>query len=352
MIKGLGHLIRFMFGGKRPLSASAVHMVGARHHDLVEAPAASVDLLRRAMEAATQSPPEAERERVAYAPAPEETPQDTDHALPTLFLHGVTALSQELKPQEVAPEPEEIAEPEPVAEVWAIVEMAEVEELPEPVSLAVEAPEEPVAEEILPQADIIAEPELESLQEDMALPQEAPDESPDEEMISVDPEPEAVAAQAKSPAKKRSPAKKKAATPKRKKSAAEDLPSPADEVFLSDAVIWSQCGSWREFWLPPTDANSSQRIDEFRNMAAEGKLTIWGQTEGASNWSAIDPAHWKKNGFDPLSFLAGRENVYSEARPAKSKAKTPPPPVRYSSLKVSKAEVEALWKSDAAQAAA
>lgn len=310
MIKGLGHLIRFMFGGKRPLSASAAHMVGARHHDLVEAPAASVDLLRRAMEAATGAPPQVEPERAEYTPAPVAEPQD---ALPTMFLHGVTALSQALKAEEVAPEPE-LAE-EPVAEPELVPEFT--------AEAAEEFVEPPPAEEPA-------------------------------EVTGVEPEPEVTKAETKKPAKKCTPAKKKATTPKRKKAdaAAQDVPLPEDEVFLSDAVIWSQCGSWREFWLPPTDANSSQRIDEFRSMAAEGKLTIWGQKDGDTAWTAIDPAHWKKNGFDPLSFLAGRENVYSEARPAKSKAKSPPPPIRYSGLKVSKAEVEALWNSDAAQAAA
>ena len=412
MIKGLGHLIRFMFGGKRPLPASAANMVGAMQHDLVEAPAASTDVLRRAMEAAEAPSLEAENfqaeGRRLYAPVAE----DLD-SLPTLFLHGVAAEPASVK---IALEYEKTIEPvtEDRVEFDDGVEAEEsiaVDEAPgaemspawEPVILvpALEAEssmewEQPSHEYGLVSSFDPIEPANASVEqladqpvedsrsiEDQGAAQEAEPaiantialeanevEPAVDAAAAVSAQVETIAAEATSPVpevalaeeaiekptKKRAPAKKTQATTKRKKASEKpDAPALADDaVFLTDAVIWSQCGSWREFWLPPTDANTSQRIDEFRQLAANGKLTIWGLVGSTEAWVAIAPAHWKKNGFDPLSFLTGRENAFSQAGPTKSKAKKPAEPVKYSSLKVSKAQVEALWQTgiDAAQVAA
>ena len=71
-----------------------------------------------------------------------------------------------------------------------------------------------------------------------------------------------------------------------------------------------------------------------------------------NEWTAITPAHWKKAGFDPLAFLAGRENAFSQAPPSKSKARSPAEPAKYRSLMVSKAEIEAIFGAQGEQAAA
>lgn len=150
----------------------------------------------------------------------------------------------------------------------------------------------------------------------------------------------------------KSPARRKAepGTTTRRKKSAKALPE--DAVWLTDAVIWTQCGSWREFWLPPTDPESSARVEAFRTLAAEGKLTVWGRTGAASEWAAIAASHWKKAGFDPLAFLAGRENAFSQAPVKKSRTKPPADPVRYDSLMVSRAAVEELWAAREEQQAA
>jgi hypothetical protein len=233
--------------------------------------------------------------------------------------------SASLAPVEAAaatPEEETFIDPEREALVEAAFELAR-ELLDETVS---DVPE-PIDETALPEPELVAGP------------------------VS---EPVAASVPPKKPAKKAAPAKKKATTVKRKKSAPEaDRPAlPADAVYLTDAVVWSQCGSWREFWLPPTDANSSQRVDEFREKAAAGRLTIWGLAADSQTWTAIEPTHWQTNGFDPLSFLAGRDNTFTETRPASTKTRKAAAPLKYSSLKVSKATVEELWSSDAARAAA
>ena len=124
-------------------------------------------------------------------------------------------------------------------------------------------------------------------------------------------------------------------------------PLPADAVWLTDAVVWSQCGSWREFWLPPTDAGTSARIAGFIAHAAAGDLEIWGRFPGETQWKPVKPAHWKKARLDPLAFLQGREHAFSLAPPPRARKADPaaPPrePVRYEALKVSRAAVEALF---------
>lgn len=196
----------------------------------------------------------------------------------------------------------------------------------------IETPLVPAPLEAMPPKESGVEPEMEIASEPL-------DEQVEEQVAE-----QAVAA--KKPAKRKSPAKKKDAPATKRKKSAKAFPD--DAVFLTDAVIWSQCGSWREFWLPPTDANSSQRVEEFRTLAAAGKFTIWGLPgEGpageGNEWTAIAATHWKKAGFDPLAFLAGRENAFSQAPAPKSKTKKPAEPAKYRSLMVSKAAIEELF---------
>ncbi len=361
MSKALGNFFRFMFGGKRPLPASAAVMVGAEQQDAVEAPDASIDLLRRAMDAASMPLPEAKPPPLALELEPE--PEMAHDPIPSLFLQGPiieepAAIREEVPVEEAVPE-----------DAWLTQEWVEIEITDEPVPSVPEAVQfaelAPVEAATTPEEEIIIDPEREALVEAaFELAKELLDETVSDVPEPIDetivPEPEPVAASvpakksAKKPAKKAAPAKKRATTVKRKKAAPEaDSPVlPEDAVFLTDAVVWSQCGSWREFWLPPTDANSSQRVDEFRAMAAAGKLTIWGLAADAQTWTAIEAAHWQTNGFDPLSFLAGRENTFTETKPATAKTRKAAAPVKFSGLKVSKATIEELWRSDAARAAA
>ena len=380
MIKGLGHLIRTMFGGKRSASAQPSHMVGAVARDLAEVPLASDDVLRKAMEAASETA--LHTEGISGRTA-QHLRMDTadDHSLPTLFLHGKVSA-----PADAPSTANPIIEPEAAVEVTPSASSAELNEFTprletlmtfqEIVDLPQRASEALLAMVEADEKSTIAELELyeeesqaaileteSSLEAEPTIVDETiilswvptPEVSEFIEVDEVQPEQvpvddvpvEAEAASADlgetAPPKKRAPAKKKASsttTPKRKKPG-KDLPD--DAVFLTDAVIWSQCGSWREFWLPPTDPDSSQRVQEFHAAAASGAMTVWGRIEEGQDYVAIAPAHWKKAGFDPLAFLAGRENAFSQAAPSKSKAKNPVAPVKYTALKVCRAEVETLF---------
>ncbi|MEQ1756597.1 MAG: hypothetical protein ABL973_20950 [Micropepsaceae bacterium] len=420
MIKGLGHLIRTMFGAKRPAPALPSFMVGAVEGDPVAVPPASDDVLRRAMEAATDTAGQVESvsQRSAQLRDPREEELDT---LPTLFLHGKAAgVVPETFLMDVPTLPPTLPDHAParVGQVprletlmsfqeiiantpWASADILmrvqafdlapHVDDLPVPVepivteiaelfaasvdgvgALPTEAEEdvavnEPVAEyEIAPVTTEVVgnDDNLVTIFDEpvdwtptVPLP-ENPVAEMQSEIAASEPEPDVVAEQkvaAKKPTRKKSPAGRKDAPATKRRKSGKELPE--DAVFLTDAVIWSQCGSWREFWLPPTDANSSQRVEQFRTLAASGKFTIWGlpgeRPAGEGNsWTAITPAHWKKAGFDPLAFLAGRENAFSQAPASKSKAKNPSEPAKYRSLMVSKAEIEAIFGAQGEHAAA
>jgi hypothetical protein len=409
MIKGLGHFIRTMFGGKRPAPALPSHMVGAVEGETVQAPLASDDVLRRAMEAAGETAdmpiPHAERSGQYLHPRAEDV-----GTLPTLFLHGKAAEPEVLDVPVVAPElsaeilltapeyaaaPEIVLESETVEEAVAsrppqletLMSFQEIVQAPRfselalvmtewgghseriqrpvtaqspvaeapavvqaPVQAVVHEEEAPVVASVTLgplNAEVFAEETYDS--EEM-LPADPVEDLHTEEMLPEETLSEdAAVTEAAAP---KSPSRRKAepGTTTRRKKSAKALPE--DAVWLTDAVIWTQCGSWREFWLPPTDPESSARVEAFRTLAAEGKLMVWGRTGEASEWTAIAASHWKKAGFDPLAFLAGRENAFSQAPVKKSRTKPPADPVRYDSLMVSRAAVEELWAARDEQQAA
>lgn len=344
-----------MFGGRKSAPALPSRMVGFVETDLVEAPAASDDVLRRAMDAASVTAVAAglESERILRPQAP----VAEEHTLPTLFLHGKPAGQvEDPPPLEPQPQPQPEPEPEVLHEVLPPDPEATLEPEP-PVSLLevtlsfqeLVGPTAPASELVL----ACAREQVSAEEEDLVLivDETAPLLEFKPVALQAAPfvaEPESVtetsaedAAPTKKTAAKKSTARKKAATTPGRKKAGKAFPD--DAVWLTDAMIWSQCGSWREFWLPPTDANSSQRIDEIRALATAGKLVVWAKSGESEEFSAIAAAHWKKAGFDPLAFLAGRENAFSQAPPTRSRTKTPAEPVKYRSLMVSRAEVEMLF---------
>lgn len=387
MIKGLGHLIRTMFGGRQPAPALPSHMVGAVEGETVQAPLASDDVLRRAMEAAGEpvDAPVGQAERSAQYQAPR---AEDVGSLPTLFLHGKAAEPEVLDAPEVEPElsaevlltsPEYAAAPEMAVEsdsaesdvvsrlpqLDTLMSFQEIVQAPRFSALALvmtewgghserielKRPASPVAEAPVAVANLLSPEQLPEVTSvtlgKLNAEAFAPEESVQTDTVAAedptDDVSEAADAHLEETTARKAPARRKAepGTTTRRKKSAKALPE--DAVWLTDAVIWTQCGSWREFWLPPTDPESSARVEEFRTLAAEGKLTVWGRTGEASEWTAIAASHWKKAGFDPLAFLAGRENAFSQAPVKKSRTKPPADPVRYDSLMVSRSAVEQLW---------
>lgn len=134
--------------------------------------------------------------------------------------------------------------------------------------------------------------------------------------------------------------------------AAQFAPPPAPplsterDVWFSDAVVWTLKGQWtsHEAWSPPPSSEGPKRLEEFREKAAEGKLVIWGRAGTAGMWEPIEAAFWKSCGFEPFSFLEGRENVFTEPKTAaKPKPGKSAGTAKYSALMVSKRQVEAIW---------
>lgn len=194
---------------------------------------------------------------------------------------------------------------------------------------------------------------------------DAPEVSEPEVAVSVEviaePQAEERPKAAKKPAKKAATKKRKApakaaaavAAPARDEDDLDDevlepMSASIDEsgdVWFSDAVAWSLNGQW-DFdgaWSPPPDA--PRRMEEFREKAAEGKLTIWGRSEDIGAWQPIEAAYWKSCGIEQFSFLEGREKVFTEpktaAKPKLSGA------AKYSALKVSRHQVEEVWRASA-----
>ncbi len=145
--------------------------------------------------------------------------------------------------------------------------------------------------------------------------------------------------------------KKRASSPRTKKSSTKSSsrknkskakePVPEDDVWVSDAVLWSLSGEWTDEWHAPEDLDCPQRLEELRELAAEGKLTIWGRSDEDAPWQAIAPSYWKQGYVEPASLAEGRENVVADP---KSKRKTAR---KYSALKVSKSQIEEIWQPGA-----
>ena len=210
----------------------------------------------------------------------------------------------------------------------------EAEPVEEPaVELPSEESVEVATEEVASDEQVHEEPAI-------ALPSEKSDVEAELE------EPAAVVAE-KKPRKKRAPAKRKAAAKPRK-------------AKVADEAAWSQCrrtmfgfrtrlpgvlsGEWTDgAQVPPESSDCPRRLEELREAAAEGRLTIWGRTGDAGTWQPIEASYWKSGTVEPASLAEGRENVVAEPK-TKGKAKSAR---KYSALKVSRAQVEDLWQPDA-----
>jgi hypothetical protein len=206
--------------------------------------------------------------------------------------------------------------------------------------------------------EIIEAAEEDSLAFDEAALPEEPAETvfaePAAEVESAAEEPEEDAP-AKKARKKRasSPRKKKSSTKSSsRKSKAKDEaraePVPEDDVWVSDAVVWSLSGEWIDGeWHAPEDLDCPQRLEELRELAAEGKLTIWGRSDDAAVWQPIEASYWKSGTVEPASLAEGRENVVAEPKaPGKAKSKRKSAR-KYSALKVSKSQIEEIWQPSA-----
>jgi hypothetical protein len=231
-------------------------------------------------------------------------------------------------------------EPVTIAAEPVVNEVASIDEpmIGEPVA-------DPVLEVVADEAVVEAVAE-ETAREDADVVEEAAAEDPalltEEVMAAVADDVVEKKARKKKPA-----AKKKTAAKSRKAKAADDVvaePVPADDVWVSDAVAWSLSGEWSDgARVPAESSDCPRRLEELREAAAEGRLTIWGRTGDAGTWQPIEASYWKSGTVAPASLAEGRENVVAEPK-TKGKAKASR---KYSALKVSRAQVEELWQPDA-----
>lgn len=224
--------------------------------------------------------------------------------------------------------------------------VAEPAEEAAPEALAIEEPVAEMPAETVYVVEGIAEPEVSAVVEEaavdeIALNAAAPDVMESEFVPLAQAEDaleEAVAEPIPASTKKAAPKKKAAAAPKKKAASKKKAQTLDDDVWVSDAVAFSLNGAWPEAWEPPVDEAGAARLEEFRTKAAEGVITIWGRTSAEGTWEPIKATYWKSGTVEPMSFVEGREHVATEGKKGKGKA-----PAVYSALKISKAQVEALW---------
>lgn len=376
-----GHLIRRLFGFSRPEPASSALMVGSPF-EAPEPRRDDQDLLRRAMQAASE--PELPTQEELVEPSRHEeqlTSPRCDEPITTEADEelAVEAASIDEVQRATADSGEEISLP---AEAGSLsLEAAEVESAePHAVDNAedvsfdgdtahvdaalVDAPDSqpaPEEEEILATEEALEAPTLQA-EEKAPLPEEedeplqasAQPQSDVKETLAaelaneLESEPQEVVAPKKRTKKAAAPRKRKTAAKPKKPVEADALADvrPEDDVWVSDAVVWSLSGYWLAGdWSPPANFDGSQRLEEFRELAASGKLTIWGRSDDAAVWQPIDPAYWKSGVVEPTSLAEGRENVVAEPKPSKAKGKAKAR--KYSALKVSRAQVEELWRPGA-----
>jgi hypothetical protein len=106
-------------------------------------------------------------------------------------------------------------------------------------------------------------------------------------------------------------------------------------------------GEWHEGECSlPDNPECPRRLEELREAAAEGRLTIWGRTDDAGTWQPIEASYWKSGTVEPGSLAEGGENVVAEPKTV-AKAKGKKAARKYSALKVSKSQVEELWSPGA-----
>lgn len=390
MLKSLGRSIFTFFA--RPAPTSVALMVGQQ-----PGMAANDDqsqMLRRAMQAATA----AEEARASHEPEGVQIfePLAVDEADDSAAAQA--AVFAPAKPMPAAPandaQTHDAVEEPPFAQAAAPIEMAdwvvvEIDELSaaeaetlalSPVEISAEAPvldapvealandveglpavdeqavdeliaDEPVADEPVAVAVAVDDDVVEPAREDVveAVAEEAVSEEPFAAAVEAAPAEASDGAAEKKPRKKRAPAKRKAAAkPRKAKAACADEapaePVPEDDVWVSDAVAWSLSGEWADgAQLPPESSDCPRRLEELREAAAEGRLTIWGRSGDAGTWQPIEASYWKFGTVEPASLTQGREYVVAEPK-TKGKAKAAR---KYSALKVSRAQVEELWQPGA-----
>jgi hypothetical protein len=124
------------------------------------------------------------------------------------------------------------------------------------------------------------------------------------------------------------------------------------DVSLFDAIWYLHLGKWEK---PPIEEYSNAGpayLDklaeiihkEIRQLAYEGKLTVWGKISENDIWQVVPQEHWKDNRLDWFSFLRGKPEGLTFM-----KNDLQPNNTKWIDLKTSKVEIEGLWPTQDTQ---
>lgn len=113
------------------------------------------------------------------------------------------------------------------------------------------------------------------------------------------------------------------------------------DVWLLIAVHYIAYGSWKFIEIPLDEDHITaghQALDEIRQKAFDGELTVWGRIGQGPLFKQIQKEHWEDHGFESLSFIVNKPEDYCTKYYGNESDYT-----IYNSLMTSKAKVEELW---------
>lgn len=93
-------------------------------------------------------------------------------------------------------------------------------------------------------------------------------------------------------------------------------PAPLRDVWVFDAVCRMYFGKWEVMKFDSSSAGIGQEnsdrlydlaVKEFRQLAYDGKIPVWGKRNSQDVWRLIPPSHWRNHSLDWMRFLSALE---------------------------------------------
>jgi hypothetical protein len=125
------------------------------------------------------------------------------------------------------------------------------------------------------------------------------------------------------------------------------------DTWLSDAMWWAFLRTWRipEGGIGSLNVGESEKqrfvmliIREFRQLAFEGKLTIWGWKKGHTLWEEVPQDFWARNQINHIQVARGDHPDEVKAYTEKF-WENPDTTAEWSHFKTSKAAIEQMYPS-------
>jgi len=121
--------------------------------------------------------------------------------------------------------------------------------------------------------------------------------------------------------------------------------APARDVSVAEAISYVCFRRWGRRFLEAAgdrEANVNTALTEFRQAAADDRITIWGKTTAGAVFEQIPADFWRKNQIEWFDLLRGRTKTESiDPLVTHGSALRA---ISYFDLMTSRAQVEAAWQ--------